>query len=160
MSVDQENPQESGSESPKEQTEKFNPGHLEGPPNFNLPPTPPPFQAPPAFGQFGGNYGGQQNLPNATASLILGILSIPACCFYGFFGIIFGVIAVILSNGDIKKYQMNPGIFTEASYNNSKAGKICGIIGLSLSALFFVFWILIVIGLFSYPALFQNFRKF
>ncbi|MBC7417216.1 MAG: hypothetical protein H7325_03570 [Pedobacter sp.] len=99
-------------------------------------------------------------MPNATASLILGILSIPACCFYGFFGIIFGVIAVVLSNGDIKKYQMNPGIFTETSYKNTKAGKICGIIGLSLSALFVVFWILVLVGLFSYPALFHTFGKY
>ncbi|MET4083475.1 hypothetical protein ABIB40_003447 [Pedobacter sp. UYP30] len=160
MSVNQENPLENQPGNPAGQPENINPQNAETPPNYTAPPTPPPFQAPPAFGQFWGNYGGQQNLPNATASLILGILSIPACCFYGFFGIIFGIIAVILANGDIKKYQMNPNFFTEVSYKNTKAGKICGIIGLSLSALFFVFWVLILVGLFSYPALFHNFGRF
>lgn len=102
----------------------------------NGPATPPPFQQQPPFGNFG--YGGQQNLPNGTISLVLGILSIPACCCYGIFGLIFGIIAWALAASDIKKYNLNPSVYTLSSYKNTKAGKICGIIGTILSALYFL----------------------
>jgi len=125
----------------------------------NGPVTPPPFQQPPPFGQFGGGGFGQQNLPNATAALVLGIIAIPACCFYGIFGLVFGVIAWILSAGDMKKYQLNPGLYTESSYKNAKAGKICGMIATILSALFIVIFILIIAGAITNPQMFDNFIK-
>ncbi|MFF5383621.1 CCC motif membrane protein [Pedobacter suwonensis] len=125
----------------------------------NGPVTPPPFQQPPPFGQFGGGGFGQQNLPNATAALVLGIIAIPACCFYGIFGLIFGVIAWILGAGDMKKYQFNPGLYTESSYKNAKAGKICGMIATILSALFIVIFILIIAGAITNPEMFDNFIK-
>lgn len=92
----------------------------------------------------------QQALPNATAVLVLGILSIVACWCYGIVGIILGVIALILSGKSKKLYDENPGAYTEGSYNNLKAGKICAIIGLSLSALTFIYFIFVIaIGLTS-----------
>lgn len=38
----------------------------------------------------------QQKLPNATLVLVMGILSIIGCCFYGLPGLIFGIVAIIL----------------------------------------------------------------
>ncbi|RYD69848.1 MAG: DUF4190 domain-containing protein [Sphingobacteriales bacterium] len=103
--------------------------------------------------------GGQQNLPNATAALVLGILAIPACCFYGIFGLIFGIIAWILGAGEVKKYNLNPAAYTESSYKNAKAGKICGMIATILSLLTIVFFILVIVGAVTNPEMYNNFLK-
>src|SRR5690606_3142232 len=75
-------------------------------------------------------------LPNATAVLVLGILSIIGCCFYGI-GIVFGIIALILASKDTKLYKANPGAYT--NYSTLNTGKILAIIGLVLFVLFVVF---------------------
>jgi len=64
-------------------------------------------------------------LPNATATLVLGILSIVVC-------FICGIVALVISNKDISMYKANPELYSEASYNNIKAGRICAIIGIGL----------------------------
>ena len=80
-------------------------------------------------------------LPNATAVLVLGIISIVGCFVYGLPGIVCGIIAVVMHKKDKEIYLTNPKKY-EVSYQNSKAGLICGIIGLSLSALFIVFLVI------------------
>lgn len=87
------------------------------------------------------------NLPNATAVLVLGIVSIVGCLCYGVVGTICGVIALILANKDMALYRAQPLRYTPSSYANLKAGRICAIIGLSLSALFLlavIFFIAVV----------------
>ena len=120
--------------------------------------TPPPFQQNPPFGQFGGGMG-QQNLPNATAALVLGIVAIPACCFYGIFGLVFGIIAWVLGAGDVKKYELNPSLYTESSYKNAKAGKICGMIATILSIVFIALVILVIVGAITNPAGYDQFLE-
>ncbi|WP_443944580.1 CCC motif membrane protein [Pedobacter sp. AW1-32] len=110
--------------------------------------TPPPFQPAP-FAPFGG---GQQNLPNATIALVLGILSIPACCCYGIFGLILGVIAWVLGGKDSKQYVLNPNQYSLSSYKNAKAGKVCGIIGVILSALYLIA-LIACLAIFGFAAL-------
>ena len=86
----------------------------------------------------------QQNLPNATITLVLGILSIVSCWLYGVFGLILGIIGIVLHQKDKKLYEKNPAVYAQ-SYKNAKAGFICSIIGLSLSVLtilFFVFFLI------------------
>jgi hypothetical protein len=80
---------------------------------------------------------GSANLPNATAVLVLGIISIVGCFLYGIPGIVCGIIAMVLHKKDKQIYLTNPSKY-EASFKNSKAGFVCGIIGLSLSILFFL----------------------
>ncbi len=92
-----------------------------------------------------GNNSSPKVLPNASAVLVLGILSIVTCWFYGIVGIILGIIALVLHKKDNEMYKTNRSAY-EASFKNSNAGKICAIIGLSLSALFFIY----VISLFIY----------
>lgn len=82
-----------------------------------------------------------QPLPNSTAVLVLGILSIALCWCYGVIGLTLGIIALVLSNKATKVYNENKSAYTESSYKNMKAGKICAIIGTSISGLY----ILIVI---------------
>ncbi len=74
----------------------------------------------------------QQNLPNATAVLILGIVSIVGCCT-GFLGLIFGIIGWVLAAKDIKLYQANPNAYS--NYSNLNTGKILCIIGTVLGAI-------------------------
>ena len=50
----------------------------------------------------------KQKLPNATAVLVLGILSILTCCCYGVIGLILGIVALVLASRDMKLYFENP----------------------------------------------------
>jgi magnesium-transporting ATPase (P-type) len=81
------------------------------------------------------NQFGQNILPNSTAVLVLGILSIVFCFCYGVPGLILGIIAVALGSKGMTLYNANPSSYSQASFNNLKAGRICGIIGLILSVL-------------------------
>jgi hypothetical protein len=81
-------------------------------------------------------------LPNATATLVLGILSIVVC-------FICGIVALAISNKDVAMYKANPELYSEASYNNIKAGRICSIVGLSLLALGLVIYVFILVFAFS-----------
>lgn len=107
--------------------------------NINEPvaPTPPPFNG-------GFNYGMQQPLPNATVVLILGILSIITCCCYGLIGSILSIVALILSKKDRALYAANISFYTESSFKNLNAGRVCAIIGLILSLLVVLFYIVII----------------
>lgn len=80
--------------------------------------------------------GNRKKTPSATGALVCGILSIPLA---GLVGIILGIIAISLSGSAIKTYEASPEKYTEASYKNAKAGKICGIIGIVFSALWLVY---------------------
>lgn len=84
-------------------------------------------------------------LPNATAALVLGIISIPTCICYGIPGMACGIIAIILGSKAVKLYKASPGVYTQSSYNNANAGKVCGIIGVILSALFLLYIILVLV---------------
>jgi len=88
----------------------------------------------------------QQTLPYATSVLVLGILSIVICWCYGIIGIVLSIIALVQARKAGEAYALNPGIYTLSSYNNMKAGKVCAIIGLIISALmllYVIFWIFI-----------------
>lgn len=89
----------------------------------------------------------QSPLPNATTSLVLGILSLVFCVFYGIVGFVLGIIGLVLANKDRKLYQLNPELFTKSSYNNSNAGRTCSIIGVILSSIFLLFILGIIVFL-------------
>lgn len=91
----------------------------------------------------------QTKLPNATAVLVLGIISIVACCCYGI-GIILGIIGLVLANKDMKLYNQNPKQFTGIS--NVNTGKILSIIGIILGVLFLalVIYIYAIYGIENY----------
>jgi hypothetical protein len=90
------------------------------------------------------NYGGQQNLPNATASLVLGIISIVATFCYGI-GIICGIIGLVLANKDRRLYQAAPELYNPSSFSTSNAGRICSIIGTILSGIYILIIIIALI---------------
>jgi predicted RND superfamily exporter protein len=79
-------------------------------------------------------------IPNANAILTLGILSIVGCGLYILPGLICGIIALSLFPKAKKTYLKDPSRF-EDSFKNAKGGFVCAIIGTSLAALFFLFFI-------------------
>lgn len=93
----------------------------------------------------GFGFGGmQQALPNATIVLVLGILSIVTCCCYGVIGLVLGVVALVLSKKDRALYTANIAYYTESSFKNLNAGRVCAIIGLILNILVVLFYIVII----------------
>jgi len=85
------------------------------------------------------NGGVQKKTPSATGALVCGIISIPLA---GLIGIILGIIAISLAGSAVRTYEAAPEKYTESSYKNAKAGRICGIIGIVASAL----WLAYVFG--------------
>jgi uncharacterized protein YqhQ len=81
-------------------------------------------------------------LPNATATLVLGILSIVVC-------FVCGIIALVISNKDIALYKANPELYSLSSYNNIKAGRICALIGIILQVLGIIVYIIMIVFVFS-----------
>ena len=75
----------------------------------------------------------RQQLPNATLILVFGILSIVGCCCWGIVGLIFGIVALILSKKATEIYNTNPEMYT--GFQNVKTGRILAIIGIILSSL-------------------------
>ena len=77
----------------------------------------------------------QAPLPNSSAALVLGILSLVSLCCCSFIGLVLAIIGVTLGNRAESMYYQLPGVYSEASYKNANAGKICSIIGLVLNAI-------------------------
>ncbi|PVW15854.1 CCC motif membrane protein [Marixanthomonas spongiae] len=78
----------------------------------------------------------KQTLPNSTLILVFGILSILTCCCYGVLGLIFGIIALVMTKKANALYVENPELYS--GYQNVKIGKILAIIGIILSALYMI----------------------
>ena len=79
----------------------------------------------------------RQKLPNATAVLILGILSILTCCCWGIIGLILGIVALILAKKDTALYNTNPELYE--GYSNINIGRVLAIIGIVLSSIYLIF---------------------
>ena len=88
----------------------------------------------------------KQTLPNSTLVLVMGILSIVGCCCYGLPGLICGIVAVVLGNKATNLYKQAPEEYL--GFENVKAGKIMGIIGIVLSvlAMIYILWVISMIG--------------
>lgn len=103
------------------------------------------------------NFNQSSNLPNATASLVLGIISILGAFCYGIVGLVCGIIGLVLANKDRRLYQAAPEFYSPSSFSASNAGRVCSIIGIVLSSiilLFFIFY-MIVFG----PYIFEVMRN-
>lgn len=83
-----------------------------------------------------------QKLPNATAVLVLGIVSIVTCCCYGVIGLIAAIVGLILANKDMALYRQNPAEYN--NYSNLNVGRILCIVGIILNVLSVVYFIYII----------------
>ena len=80
-------------------------------------------------------------LPNASAALVLGILSVVTGCFI--LGLVLGIIGLAISSKDKKMYDENPQDYT--GYGSLNAGRILSIIGIVLGGLIILYWIIWVL---------------
>jgi hypothetical protein len=78
-----------------------------------------------------------QEHPKGTTILVLGILSL-VCC-----GIFTGIPAWVMGNSALKEIDRSGGAYSNRG--TVKAGMICGIIGTVLSAIGFVFYIIVFV---------------
>lgn len=83
------------------------------------------------------------NLPSSGGVLAMGIISI---VLTGLVGLILGIIAISTSKKPMELYRNNPEKYNESSYKQLNAGRICGIIGLSLSSLAILLIVLVAIA--------------
>jgi len=104
-------------------------------------------QACPECGNVMSNHPSQTNLGSGTAvtSLVLGIVSIVGCMLYGVLSVTCGPLAIYFgmkAHRLIREGKTNPN-----SRGMATAGKICGIIGTCIGGLYFLFMIVLVVGL-------------
>jgi hypothetical protein len=92
------------------------------------------------------NQFGQMPVPNSTAVLVLGILSIVGCFCYSIPGLIMGIIGLVLAKKGNDVFRSNPSAYTLSSYNNLSAGKVCSIIGTILSAIGFIIGLIYILS--------------
>ncbi|MCX6312311.1 MAG: CCC motif membrane protein [Bacteroidetes bacterium] len=117
--------------------------------NPPFPPNPPqgnPYQQNPYQQNqpMGGNpMGMQQDVPNATLVLVMGICAIVICGL----GPILGTIGLVMSGAGKRLYQANPSMYKESSFKNLNAGRICSIIGLCLGVLVWIYYIVVLVFL-------------
>ncbi len=85
----------------------------------------------------------KQKLPNASTSLVMGILSIvTACCCYGIPGLIFGFIGLNMAKKAKAVHDENPEQYQ--GIGNVNAGRITSIIGIVLGVIFLIILIYLV----------------
>jgi hypothetical protein len=107
--------------------------------NPTMPPPPNPYQQGNPYQQQGpGGYQGynqvpggmQTDAPGAGTAQVCGIIGL--ILFFNLIGLILNIIAITNGNKAIREYTTYPGRYTEASFRKAKAGRTCGIVGLSL----------------------------
>ena len=83
----------------------------------------------------------QQPLPGASTALTMGIIATVGsliCC--GPFAAIFSIIGLVQAKKAEKTYHENPDMYSD--YSNVKTGRILSYIGLAISIIMLIFWIL------------------
>lgn len=100
----------------------------------------------------------EQKLPNATTSLVLGIVSF-LCCFFssGIGGIILSGIALYLSNRDLKLYAEDPESYN--NYKQVKTARIIAIIGLVLAVVTLISVIIFIMSKGGWNAYMEEVRR-
>lgn len=91
-------------------------------------------------------------LPNSTTVIILGIFSILTCCCWGIIGLILGIIGLVMAKKDTALYNSNPNQYT--GIQNINTGRILCIIGIILSAIYFVY-IVYLLATFGYSGMME-----
>lgn len=101
-------------------------------------PQQPPFQPNPGY------YTQPQTNPTngkTIAALVLGIVSICISCFYGIFGLIAGVIGLILA---ILSRKQAKGLHQREGSGLRTAALVCSIVGVAISVLFVILYVVTI----------------
>lgn len=102
---------------------------------------------------------GLNKLPNASATLILGIFSIATCFCGGIPGLALGIVALVISSNSVTMYKANPELYT--GYSEIQAGRITAIIGITISGFYLLIFIMSMsiwgIAIHEYPEILEDF---
>ena len=90
----------------------------------------------------GGYYAPKPSLPNAAASLVLGILSVVTSCW--FVDLILGIIGLVFGNKARAIYLAAPNDYN--GYGMANAGRVLSIIGICIGGLY-ILYVLVIIGI-------------
>lgn len=77
----------------------------------------------------------QQELPNASVVLILGIIALIISFFNSLVGLVTGIVSLVMARNTEKLYNQTPRLYTLSSLSNMRSGKTCAIIGIVLAIL-------------------------
>lgn len=88
----------------------------------------------------------QKMVPHSVTAMVFGIVSIAVMCYGGW---IAAIVALALHSKAMKIYQENPPDYKESSLKMLRAAKICGIIGLIVSIVTTLIYILYFVVLFA-----------
>lgn len=99
----------------------------------------------------------KQKLPNSTAVLVLGIVSIVLSCCCSIFGSILGIVGLVLANNATKLYNENPDQYD--GFNNVKTGKILNIIGIVLGLIMIIITIVQIMAMGGWDAYMENIQE-
>ncbi len=88
-----------------------------------------------------------KKLQKATLTIIFGLLSIMTCWVFGIVGLIFGIVALVISKKDLALLKENPKFYSNAS--NLIIGRVLAVIGIMISTLYlgFIVFVYSVIGI-------------
>lgn len=82
-----------------------------------------------------------ERIEGSGGVLTLGILSI---VFAGLIGLILGIVALSNSKRAMEQYRLDPDRYEQSTYKQMKSGRLCAIIGVSLSGFALLAVILLV----------------
>jgi hypothetical protein len=83
----------------------------------------------------------KETLPNAVATLVLGICSIVFGCL--FIGLVLGIVGLAISGSSVKLNAQDPNKYN--GYQMLNAGRIMSIIGIILGAIYVLYYIVVVV---------------
>jgi uncharacterized membrane protein len=99
----------------------------------------------------------KEKLPHSQSALILGISSIiTACCCWGIFGIILGLIGLNNANKAIRIHEEQPDAFD--GINNAQTGRTTSIIGIVIGIISLI-WYIYIFSTGEYEVLFQEYNN-
>jgi multisubunit Na+/H+ antiporter MnhG subunit len=99
----------------------------------------------------------KEKLPHSQTALILGITSIfTACCCWGIFGIIFGIIGLFNANKAIAIHEEFPDQYD--GINNAQTGRTTSIIGIIIGILSILF-IIYILSTGEYQMLYEEYNN-
>jgi M penetrans paralogue family 26 len=97
-----------------------------------------------------------KRLPNATLTIIFGLLSIMTCFLFGIVGLIFGIVTLVVSKKDLALLKENPKLYSNGS--TIIMGRVLAVIGITISTIYlgFIIFVYTVVGIENVDAWQQN----
>jgi M penetrans paralogue family 26 len=97
-----------------------------------------------------------KRLPNATLTIIFGLLSIMTCFLFGIVGLIFGIVTLVVSKKDLALLKENPKLYSNSS--TIIMGRVLAVIGITISTIYlgFIIFVYTVVGIENVDAWQQN----